>query len=75
MSGMRWILILITFSNHLASISGNPYITLGVDKTANEQEIKRAYRKLAIQYHPDKVNLDYQKNWSVLQYRSKYLPC
>ena len=29
------------------------YRTLGVEKTASNQEIKRAYRKLAKQYHPD----------------------
>lgn len=30
------------------------YQTLGVGKTASADEIKRAYRKLAHQYHPDK---------------------
>ena len=29
------------------------YNTLGIEKNANEQEIKRAYRRLAREYHPD----------------------
>ncbi|MBD0280965.1 MAG: molecular chaperone DnaJ [Thermoleophilaceae bacterium] len=32
----------------------DPYKTLGVDKKASDEEIKRAYRKLARRYHPDR---------------------
>ena len=33
----------------------NLYNILGIDKNASEQDIKKAYRKMSLKYHPDRV--------------------
>ena len=33
------------------------YNILGLNKTATDKEIKKAYRKLAMKFHPDKIRI------------------
>jgi curved DNA-binding protein CbpA len=42
-------------------LPSDPYASLGVANNASAADIKAAYRKLALKYHPDKVSDDAQK--------------
>jgi curved DNA-binding protein CbpA len=50
--------ILATGKFLMSQIRKNPFEVLGLSKSADDEEIKRTYLKLAKQYHPD-VNPNY----------------
>jgi translocation protein SEC63 len=54
---IAWAILLmliraLTFDAELASF--DPFKILGVDPRAEDKEIRKAYRKLSLEYHPDK---------------------
>ena len=52
------------------------YEVLGVDKNATEDQIKKAYRTIAIKYHPDRNpgNKSTDRVWAVASEVSVALP-
>lgn len=44
----------ILLNEAVRRLTDDPYLTLGVEADSDEAAIKKAYRKLALQFHPDK---------------------
>ena len=42
-------------SSSSSSYNKDPYRVLGIDSSATDEEVKKAYRKMAMKYHPDRV--------------------
>ena len=45
-----------SIKNMFVKSTDSSYIILGVNRNATNEEIKKAYRELAVKYHPDKVS-------------------
>ncbi len=67
---MKILSIFLFFFAGLSSYGAekNYYDILGVDKTAEQEEIKKAHRKLIFKHHPDR-NFDSKKYKTIEEYR------
>ncbi|KAK7244947.1 hypothetical protein RIF29_39776 [Crotalaria pallida] len=66
---MAGLIYHIKHTNHVVQIF-DPFSILGLEPGASESEIKKAFRRLSIQYHPDK-NPDPEAHQYFVEYISK----
>lgn len=62
------LLILLSFiirNSNIYALTPDYYSLLGIDKYCKEKEIKKIYRKLALEYHPDKLANNIGKNYTL----------
>ena len=59
---MAWMVYLIVVTQRMSPKIWDPYEVLGVSRSADEKAVDKFYKKLSLQYHPDKAKPDAAKN-------------
>ena len=54
---------------HTALANNNPYYFLGIEENANIEEVKAAYRKMVLKFHPDKREENVSEEEANLKFR------
>jgi len=78
--GLLWVLLLVSLVSAYSSATldpsdvapFNPFDVLAVSEYATDREIKKAYRKLSLKYHPDKNPDDPQANEKYVEVTRAY---
>lgn len=70
---MGYMLVLIQNTETPTQKLWNPYDILGISESATEKQIKSAYRKLSLKFHPDKIKPDASKNETMDDLNARYV--
>ncbi|PGH30795.1 translocation protein SEC63 [[Emmonsia] crescens] len=62
---MAWMVYLIIVTARSIPKIWDPYEILGISRSANEKAISRHFKRLSLQFHPDKVRPDPAKNQTI----------
>ncbi|PGH11981.1 hypothetical protein AJ79_04568 [Helicocarpus griseus UAMH5409] len=62
---MAWMVYLIIVTARSTPKIWDPYDILGISRSANEKAISRHFKRLSLQFHPDKVKPDPAKNETI----------
>ncbi len=66
-----WFILLLWVQSSIKDMKPfDPFEILGLERTASDRDIKKAYRTLSLKYHPDKVQrlVQLQRGDSQLRY-------